>query len=236
MLFPKDKVIRIAEPSGLEQVGALLMKGDVRLMSFKFFLRYSTRRYGADYSKADEMLTDWHGTVGMPKEAKEEIREELNQVIEVKRKQLVEGANERGSAGWTEPIDTVNANLAFDVKTSLWPLPTCFQPPKPIIVTLEQRSTKLLPPEIICSKPRPGNKKRNYLEELSQRQQIQKSMKPDSTEAAANIAQYPVHKHVGQKYKRIYSIGHSSHSIEMFLGDPHSSSNNQTSRCQRKSV
>ena len=29
MLFPKDKVIRIAEPSGLEQVGGLLMKGDV---------------------------------------------------------------------------------------------------------------------------------------------------------------------------------------------------------------
>ena len=56
------------------------MKGDVRLMSLKFFLRYSSRRYGQDYKKAVEMLTDLHGTVGLPIEAKEEIREELNQV------------------------------------------------------------------------------------------------------------------------------------------------------------
>ena len=61
------------------------MKGSVRLMGFKCPLRYSSRRYGNNYKKAAEMLTDLHGTVGMPLEAKEEIREELNQVTSMIR-------------------------------------------------------------------------------------------------------------------------------------------------------
>ena len=38
MLFPDDKVKRIAEPSKLEHVGGLTMKLDVRWMSFKYVL------------------------------------------------------------------------------------------------------------------------------------------------------------------------------------------------------
>ena len=60
MLSTNDNAIRIVEPSGLPQVGGLMKIGNAELMSMKYFLRQSSRRYGTNYQEAANMLIDWH--------------------------------------------------------------------------------------------------------------------------------------------------------------------------------
>ena len=83
MLSTNDNIIKIVEPSALPQVGGLMEIGNVELMSMKYFLRQSSRRYGINYQEAANMLIDWHQKVGMPQKGKSEIRNELDQVFSI---------------------------------------------------------------------------------------------------------------------------------------------------------
>ena len=83
MLSTNDNIIKIVEPSGLPQIGGLMKMGNAELMSMKYFLRQSTRRYGTNYQEAANMLIDWHQKVGMPQKGQGEIRNELDQVCSI---------------------------------------------------------------------------------------------------------------------------------------------------------
>ena len=83
MLSTNDNIIQIVEPSALPQVGGLMKIGNVELMSMKYFLRQSSRRYGTNYQEAANMLIDWHQKVGMPQKGRCEIRNELDQVCSI---------------------------------------------------------------------------------------------------------------------------------------------------------
>ena len=83
MLSTNDNTIKIVEPSELPQIGGLMKMGNAELMSMKYFLRQSTRRYGTNYQEAANMLIDWHQKVGMPRRGQGEIRNELDQVCSI---------------------------------------------------------------------------------------------------------------------------------------------------------
>lgn len=51
MIQPVDRTLRIHEQSKLAQVGGLAMRGDVELISMKYFLRQASRRFGTHYEK-----------------------------------------------------------------------------------------------------------------------------------------------------------------------------------------
>lgn len=83
MLSTNDKIIRIVEPSALPQIGGLTKLGNAELMSMKYVLRQSSRRYGTRYQDAANVSVDWHQKVGMPQKGKNEIRNALDRIFSV---------------------------------------------------------------------------------------------------------------------------------------------------------
>lgn len=85
MIQPVDISLHMIEHSVLFQIGGLAMKVDVQLVSLKYLLRQAFKRYGSRYAGAANMLVDIHNNVGIAQEVRDEVHEDLDQVLSVLR-------------------------------------------------------------------------------------------------------------------------------------------------------
>ena len=81
VINPIDDNPKSADQSGLPQIGGTVIKGDLQMMTFPYFLRRSTRRRGSKYVDAADNLVNMCSEVGMPEEAKLLIMTELDEVL-----------------------------------------------------------------------------------------------------------------------------------------------------------
>ena len=89
VLKPIDNFPKPFDESALEQVGGIVVKGNMQMMTFPYFLRQLTRKQGANYPIAAETLLAICSQVGMPREATARIIEELEQVLAVENNEVL---------------------------------------------------------------------------------------------------------------------------------------------------
>ena len=169
------------------------MKGDVQLMSLKYLLRQGTRRYGTRYEEATKTLINLHNTVGLPEKALDEIREELEQVLEVINDQSIrEETMKRISYDRTiPPVYKSRANTTEYYDHSII---ADYKNPQAFIAKEEEKVKKTQKLTLKGA----VNKRNTYQEQCRAKSKNKRDSDKDNK-------------------KRIYTIGHSDHEISKFL-------------------
>jgi hypothetical protein len=72
-----------ADESELPQVGGVVIKGNLQMMTLPYFLRRSTRRRGKEYEVAVDNLLKMCQIVGIPNEVKSAIVIEINELLQI---------------------------------------------------------------------------------------------------------------------------------------------------------